>query len=344
MMEARKSYQQRVQQMLAAPVAYSAPAGKGLFSPLNHVATAFGRKWTDGKPTGRRGVLVMVRSKGDPEQILPQALVPPHELVKGEKVFFDVIEVGPPRALGYQNSQQPAEFGVSIGLSGGPTGTYGCRVLRKPTDGFPDGQKCILSNNHVMANVSNANVGDAIVQPGDADAWGNQRTVATLLQWTHLSLSSSPNVPSNPNIVDAAIAFTAASQCAAQFQDDQNFPFDPTPLIPYEGMTVIKEGRTTGYTEGTVNGTDADPNNIQYERAGMTLYGYFTNQIQIVGNDGPFSLPGDSGSLVCGLSDDGAYHPIGLLFAGDGSSVTWANPIQDVFDALNIDSIQYNPS
>jgi hypothetical protein len=74
-------------------------------------------------------------------------------------------------------------------------------------------------------------------------------------------------------------------------------------------------------------------------------YGFFTGQIQIRGDNGEaFSKRGDSGSLVCGLHSDGAYHPIGLLFAGNGSNYTWANPIQEVFAQLDIGHIQYDPN
>ena len=40
---------------------------------------------------------------------------------------------------------------------------------------------------------------------------------------------------------------------------------------------------------------------------------------------------------------DGTYHPIGLLFSGDGM-YTWANQIQEVMDALNISVIDYDPN
>lgn len=341
MIEARRYFQQQIQQSLTGPEAFAAEASDK-FGPLNIVATSFGQKWTDGRPTGRRGVLVLVRAKADSSRVQAQALVPPGtESVKGEKVVFDVVEVGDVLPLGFQTAEKPAPFGSSVGLASGPTGTLGCRVLWR--DG--NGKKCILSNNHVLADVNEAPLGSEIVQPGRADA-PNGRRVGELVKYVPLNLSNSRFLQSAPNRVDAALAWTSAAQVAPRFHGD--FPFDPEPVEFYVGMRVIKEGRTTDYTEGTVRGIDADLN-LPYRtdpfRNPAPPYGYFTGQL-LIQADGfqPFSRGGDSGSLVCGLADDGAYHPVGLLFAGNGSNFTWANPIREVFDALDIDYIQYDPS
>jgi|GEM_PF-728762 len=340
MIDFRNQYRARTRELLAssAPAPYGA-GGKALLGPLNVVATSFGQKWSDGRPTGKRGVLVMVRTKADVDQVHSQMLVPPHESVKGEKVFFDVVEVGQPRLGGYQTSEDPADFGASISTATGLTGSIGCRVFRNPSDGFPDGQKCILSNNHILANVNQASIGTEILQPGIADAGGGQHKIAQLVRFVPLNFSDSPLMYSAPNRVDAALAWTSAKHCAARFHND--IPFDPTLIDCHVGMQVIKEGRTSGYTEGTINGLDADPN-IPYGE-GTGPYGYFTGQIQIVGNNGLFSQPGDSGSFILGLADDGLYHPVGLLFAGSTSGFTWANPIQWVFQDLDIGNVQYNP-
>lgn len=339
MIAARRHFQQQTQQALAGPMAFAAGASEQM-GPQNILATSFGQKWTDGRPTGKRGVLVLVRSKVESNLVQSQALVPSSESVKGEKVVFDVTEVGDILPMGFQTSEAPAPFGSSVGLASGPTGTLGCRVLW--LDG--NGKKCILSNNHVLADVNEAPIGSEIVQPGRADSQGGRR-VGELVKYVPLNLSNSQFLQSAPNRVDAALAWTSAVHTAPRFHND--FPFDPEPVDFYEGMRVIKEGRTTGYTEGTINGIDADlnlPYRTDQFRNPAPPYAYFTGQIQIrADNFQPFSRGGDSGSLVCGLADDGAYHPIGLLFAGNGSTFTWANPIREVFDALDIDYIQYDP-
>ena len=47
----------------------------------------------------------------------------------------------------------------------------------------------------------------------------------------------------------------------------------------------------------------------------------------------PFSMPGDSGSLIV---DAETKRPVGLLFAGDGDGSTFANRIDKVVNALTI--------
>lgn len=59
----------------------------------------------------------------------------------------------------------------------------------------------------------------------------------------------------------------------------------------------------------------------------------FVDQIAIQGVSGHFSQPGDSGSLV--WTWDQNRSPMGLLFAG-GGGYTFANPLQDVLNALDI--------
>jgi hypothetical protein len=93
---------------------------------------------------------------------------------------------------------------------------------------------------------------------------------------------------------------------------------------------LSKTGRTTGLTCGDLLSIDMDVQ-VDYSTscAGPTTFTViFHNQLLIDG--GSFSEAGDSGSLV--VTSDAA-RPIGLLFAGNGTS-TVANPIQDVLAAL----------
>jgi hypothetical protein len=94
-------------------------------------------------------------------------------------------------------------------------------------------------------------------------------------------------------------------------------------------MPVMKSGRTTGFTTGTITATDVSVS-IQYQKgcnAGKKFTITFTNQIATTN----MSAGGDSGSLL--VSDDGSPNPVGLLYAGS-SSVTIHNPIQDVVNAF----------
>lgn len=94
------------------------------------------------------------------------------------------------------------------------------------------------------------------------------------------------------------------------------------------GMRVRKYGRTTEYTEGTVNLLNATVN-IAYSTQRGQRTARFVNQVIAQG----MSQGGDSGSLVVDASTNMA---VGLLFAGSPQATIFT-PIQTVLDALGID-------
>jgi hypothetical protein len=340
MIDARENYRRRVRQLLISPG--KVRGGKGTVSPLNIVGTGFGHKWSSGRPTGKMCVHVFVRSKAPEEQIHPDLLAPGGDSVKGEKVLFDVLEIGQPRIHGFQTPEKPAEFGASIStdLPGGLTGSYGCRVLRRTPDN-PDGLMCILSNNHILANINQAERGvTPILQPGGADAWSAsiQHTIGHLVDFVDLNFSESPSIPSAPNTVDAAVAITAPSVCAPRFHG--SYQYDADPVDPAPGMTVFKEGRTTDFTQGTIFSLGFNLDSMPYPNG---LFASFIDLMLIKATFGtPFSQNGDSGALINGLVGS-VYQPVGMLLGGDGGLWTFAHPIQNVFDALDIEGVQYNP-
>jgi hypothetical protein len=102
-----------------------------------------------------------------------------------------------------------------------------------------------------------------------------------------------------------------------------------------EKATVYKVGRTTGQTKGRVTAFDVDNIQVQYDMG----YLRFDGQIEIEGSGTkPFSKGGDSGSLIV----DDRVRAVGLLFAGgtvggsNGKGLTYANPIENVLDALKV--------
>ena len=205
----------------------------------------------------------------------------------------------------------PAQCGVSIGYGAVTTGTLGCLV------DTPAG-RCILSNNHVLAVANAASTGDEILQPGAADASSSNTParIATLTDFEPLRLGSAVNR------MDAAIA--ALDDVDSAIPDIMTIgpPANP-PLAPFVGQAVLKHGRTTGLTFGSVVDTSFD-GVVRYD-SGVA---YFEDQIVVAAESGPFSERGDSGSLIL---DSPGTHPVGLLFAGDDSQ-TIANPIQSVLN------------
>lgn len=90
------------------------------------------------------------------------------------------------------------------------------------------------------------------------------------------------------------------------------------------GTRVLKSGRTTGVTRGTIKAIDVSIF-VEYPGKGRAL---FEDQIAT----SYMTEPGDSGAL---LMDTEGYG-LGLLFAGT-KAFSFFNRIQNVFDALDID-------
>jgi hypothetical protein len=98
---------------------------------------------------------------------------------------------------------------------------------------------------------------------------------------------------------------------------------------PFIGQSVMKYGRTTRLTIGTINGINVTLSVCYNSSCSRTAT--FIDQIAIGSNN--FSRAGDSGSLI--VSNDANAYPIGLLFAG-GGGITFANPIDAVLNSFNV--------
>jgi hypothetical protein len=304
----------------------------------NIEAIYIGKKRTNNRPTGKLCVKVHVRMKtGDLTPVAPDAQIPPTIKVGNTEVPTDVESVGDIIAYsGYQSYEKPAIGGDSIGLllSNGVTGTFGALVV------LDDGNLAILSNNHVLADVSNAPLKSTkVLQPGLADADNqdpqNTYVIGTLIRFVQLNFTG-PGGGGQASTVDAAAAWTSKQVASPGYH---NFTLDPNWTTPDLNMPVKKEGRTTGYTEGLITGVHGYVP-VKYQRSdGTVLYAYFTEQLVIEGNNVLFSDEGDSGSLIVHLNSN---QPVGLLYAGGvdqqtGRSATYAHPIADVIDQLGID-------
>jgi len=195
-------------------------------------------------------------------------------------------------------------------------GTIGCLIA------LDNNKLCLLSNNHVLANVNNANIGDPIIQPGTLDGGrmpGDR--IGVLERFVRIDFNGT-------NHVDAAAAWTAASLVKP---GHVTYALNPSPLNPALHMSVLKNGRTTQATTGIVTDVNADNVRVGYG----SRVALFDDQILIQGTGGrAFSLGGDSGSLIVTA---GSRQPVALLFAGprDGS-FTIASPIAAVMRELGI--------
>jgi hypothetical protein len=217
---------------------------------------------------------------------------------------------------------RPVPIGVSTGNRNDlvylhafcTSGTLGARL----TDGTTH---YALSNNHIYAVANLGQIGDPIIQPGQADL-GCQATdaddIGILAAFVRIQFGGRSS-----DTVDAAIAaVTTLTVGTATPLDGYGTP-SSTPTAASLTLAVQKYGEATGLTTGTVTAVNATIK-VKYSR-GIAI---FRDQIGI-GPSG-FSGAGDSGSLVVTQSGN---NPVGLLFAGS-STTTFANPIDIVLQQL----------
>ena len=127
------------------------------------------------------------------------------------------------------------------------------------------------------------------------------------------------------NYVDAAIAFTTPNLADTEILDIGI----PTPELGFAlpGRDVIKSGRTTGVTQGTVDSINAT---VWVGYGSSCGTAKFVKQVVV--EPGSFSDGGDSGSIVL---DQETNKPVGLLFAGSPTQ-TIMNPILQVYLRLGV--------
>lgn len=305
------------------------------------VATGIGYKQVGGEKTDTLCVVCSVSRK------LPRAALAPGELVPESLAGIptDVLETGIVRALAPTDRHRPAPGGVSIGHRAITAGTLGCVVRR-------NGERLILSNNHVLANSNDAAAGDAILQPGPHDGGRfPEDLLATLQDFVPIRFAGDPSdcqvagavvglwnglaealerqtrlravqAGFPENLVDAAIARPVDD---AELSDDILEIGKIEGLAEGElGMALQKSGRTTGLTRGRIEQIDVTAN-VQY---GAGRIARFSDQLLA----GAMSQGGDSGSAVL----DDRKRLVGLLFAGS-ETTTIINRIQNVFAALELD-------
>ena len=213
---------------------------------------------------------------------------------------------------------------LHLGVSGGNVNDITTRFCCSGTLGalVTDGTtQYILSNNHVLGRSDQAVAGEDVSQPGLID--NNCRVATVVADFTIAS-------PLGSN-VDAAIAqLRTGTMDPTGFIEDIGIPSSAV-VTPTVGLSVVKSGRTTGFTTGTIGSVNTSVN-VQYQQqcgSGKKFTVLYTNQVVV--NSSSFSAGGDSGSLI--LSNSG-HNPVALLYAGSSSS-TIGNPAGEVLAKLS---------
>lgn len=313
-----------------------------LLSKKNVVGTGIGYKIKEGRKTDELAIICSVVKKMDISELSPADRVPE----KVDDIRTDVIETGWFRAFQSPLERlRPAPGGVSIGHYAITAGTLGCVVRR-------NGEKMILSNNHVLANSNAAQIGDPIIQPGPYDG-GNMFADQVAILEDFVPIQFGGEESGNCAIGKSIAAFlnifaillgrsTRLRVVKSQASENKIDAAIARPINPDDireeilnigminglgtvelGNNLQKMGRTTGFTLGNVDQIEASVN-VNY---GANQVALFTDQIIA----GAMSSGGDSGSAVL----DENKNLIGLLFAGS-ETTTIINPIEFVFNALNL--------
>jgi hypothetical protein len=238
----------------------------------------------------------------------------------------DIVETGQVRlfapdidAQTLRSRCRPLVIGCSVAHVTATAGTLSFMAKHNKTN-----RTVLVSNSHVFAHSGSAKIGDGITQPGRID--GTAEPVAALLDFVPLK-------PDGSNLVDAAMAVPdpAVDLQPGSIPGIGLFTFTGGDVLP--NMSVTKVGRTSGLTRGVVTAVEVDHVLVDTEAGNMT----FDGQIEMKGTEHAFSQPGDSGSLVV----TGQGQAIGIVFCGNefannGLSITYANPLPKVMDALNL--------
>ncbi len=309
----------------------------------NVVATGIGFKTVAGKPTSELAIVCSVDNKRPVSRLQKADIIP----TRIHNIPTDVRATGLFRALSAPTGRfRPVPGGSSISHPEISAGTLGCWVQKGD-------QLYLLSNNHVIANSNEANIGDLIIQPGSYDGGINpediiaelsdfipihfqeevQNSTSNLTRWITDCLNGfsklmgsqtrlkAYRIQKRDNKTDCAIAKPLnAEDIAMEILQIGTIAAKKEAEL---GMHIKKSGRTTGLTTGAIEQTDVTVS-VSY---GYNKTAVFTDQLLA----GAMSQGGDSGSAVLDLHNN----LVGLLYAGSETS-TLINRIQNVFDELKI--------
>lgn len=234
------------------------------------------------------------------------------ERIEGHKVVYHFAE----EIVPYRTTKHdPLVGGISIGHYSISAGTLGGVVYRSDNPSQP----LLLSNKHVFHG-GYASAGDNIIQPGPWDHGNNPNDIAGYLQdWVEFDLDGI-------NYVDVAVAYPARDVDEHEYYGIGYVEPKP-PVVPNIGLSLIKSGRTTGVTYGTV-----EDNNVSIFVYFGHPYGYLLFHGLYEVTPGTFSAGGDSGSRVW---NSFTMAPVGLVFAGS-TDFTYLIPGQAIEQHLGV--------
>jgi hypothetical protein len=230
--------------------------------------------------------------------------------------------------------------GSSIGVGNSRSaGTLGALVRDT------NGQMFGLTNNHVIGGCNNTRRGLPILAPGVMDVMadvrspftiGHHRSVLTLRQGEPGSINHMENT--DAALLEIVDPSSVSSMQGNQYDTPDNY------VDPEADMEVEKIGRTTGHQEGYIEAEIVGPWPLTYktityhspdEAVNFVGTVYFEPVYLIRGRNGPFSQPGDSGSLVT-TAVDGQRSAVGLVFAGRANDASYMLPLGPILERFGV--------
>jgi len=287
-------------------------------------AIDLGFKWTQGEMTGQLAIRVHVAQKKPAFQLSSEELFPkevegiPVDVIEATYAPQTVLQARLEQAL--QNRGQRFEIvplGVSIGSRFTTAGTLGAVVVDGQT-----GEEMILSNWHVLAGRRDVDAGLPILQPGWIDGGTrDDNIIAELARWVL-------------GPYDAAVARLTGVR-AVEHKTIEGRAIEDV-AEPRLGMRIWKSGRSTGYTEGFIDGIRMTVS-LGYQGVGTRI---LESVFHIVPRPGAgnieISIGGDSGAVWV---DEESGKAVGLHFAGEvdnGPEHALAHDINPVLRALKV--------
>jgi hypothetical protein len=297
------------------------------------------RKVTKGRETDRVAIVVSVRKKKPKSALSKDEVIPPEidgiptDVVEEEIVLHSdrvlLDEVAPlVDATTYATLQGGISMGPCRSVFLSPpdvpsagnyifVGTLGAIVNDRTT-----GARMALTNFHVACVDSTWAVGNTMTQPGRNDGGTCPANMFGAIVRATLS----------DHVDGSVVSIDAGKASACSIVEVGDVKGKNTAAI---GMAIRKRGRTSGLTYGTVTSVDQTVSINYGDGLGTHT---LKNQIRIEvdpAHSTVMSDHGDSGSVVV----DASNKVIGLLYAGidPGHTVSFANPIQNVLDELNVD-------
>ena len=220
--------------------------------------------------------------------------------------------------------------------------------------GMYEGQLVGLSCNHVIGGCNTSRPGTPIVIPGIQDVSPELNEI-TVIGFHNKAAPMSQGLPSMINIknnCDLAIFNISNDDVVTSYQGKGGDKYD-TPIEfakVKKRMKVKKWGRSTGFTKGIISnvitegGESVDYNVISYfgPMNSQVFKGtiYYDTIYEITPTSGsPFSLGGDSGSLVVTNTPNNKEKVIGIIIGGSKEK-SIVLPIKDILQKLNVKLLQ----